>query len=345
MMIYLLRKPFKESLAENALAHKCGGLNIDACRVPTEEYIYNHGRKVDSDIYSPLGTIEPQQSKGQELGRWPANLILNGKSLLPSEVSKFFLAFGEESKNHVDSTQELTHISLCAGYGGIDLGLKRVFPNVRTVAYSEIDAFCCANLVKKIEEDALDAAPIWTDLKTFPWASFSGRVDILSGGFPCQPFSTAGSHKGTEDPRHLWPYICEGIRVLRPSFVFFENVEGITTSKLKGSHWRDPEGTPVGLHVLRELERLGYESTAGTFSAAEVGAPHQRKRFFFFGKRAGLDLSTLPKLLDFERFDKWPSLRGQRQYDWEPPRTAPRAGQSPWLAEDRNVGDTESERL
>ena len=75
-MIYLLRKPFKGSLAENALAHKCGGLNIDACRVPTEEHIYNHGRSVDSPIYSSLGPMKPQQSEGQKLGRWPANFIV-----------------------------------------------------------------------------------------------------------------------------------------------------------------------------------------------------------------------------------------------------------------------------
>jgi DNA (cytosine-5)-methyltransferase 1 len=195
-------------------------------------------------------------------------------------------------KEHdVDHTKALTHLSLCAEYGGIDLGLKRAIRDVRTVAYSEISDFPCANLVAKMEAEGqpLDPAPIWTDLKTFPWAGFRGRVDILTGGFPCQPFSAAGRRRGDEDPRHLWPHIVRGIGELgRPPIVFFENVEGLLSSKLNGDDWPDPAGTPVLLHVLRELERLGYGSTAGVFSASEIGAPHQRKRVFILGVRSNL---------------------------------------------------------
>ena len=176
----------------------------------------------------------------------------------------------------MDHSKELTHLSLCTGYGGIDLGLKRVVNNVRTVVYVEIEAFQCANLVSKMEKGWLDAAPIWTNLKTFPWSSFRGKVDILSGGFPCQPFSNAGRRAGDEDPRHLWPHIKRGIDIVRPSIVFMENVEGIISTKLQSDQWGDPKGTSVLLHVLRELERLGYQTTAGVFSAAEVGATHQR---------------------------------------------------------------------
>jgi len=189
----------------------------------------------------------------------------------------------------VDHPKELTHISLCAGYGGIDLGLRRALGAVRTVAFSEIESFAVENLVAKVEAGHLDPAPIWTDLKTFPWEQFRGRVDILSGGFPCQPFSAAGRRAGDDDPRHLWPHITAGIRSLgHPPIVFFENVEGIISSKLKGDGWADPAGTPVLLHVLRELERMGYEATAGVFSASEVGAPHQRKRVFIMGCRSDL---------------------------------------------------------
>lgn len=189
----------------------------------------------------------------------------------------------------MDNTKELTHISLCTGYGGIDIGLSRALGAVRSVAYVEIEAFPIINLVKKIEAGLMDSAPIFTDLKEFPWGLYRGKVDILSGGFPCQPFSAAGRRSGDEDPRHLWPFIVRGIRELgRPPLVFFENVEGIISSKLKGDSWRDPEGTSVLLHVLRELERLGYKATAGVFSAAEVGAPHQRKRVFILGVRDDL---------------------------------------------------------
>jgi DNA-cytosine methyltransferase len=241
----------------------------------------------------------------------------------------------------VDHTEELTHISLCAGYAGIDLGLRRVIPNIRTIAFSEIEAYAVANLVAKIEAGHLDAAPVWSDLKTFPFSSFRGKVDIISGGFPCQPFSSAGRRQGDEDPRHLWPYIVRGIKQSSPRMVFFENVEGIISSKLKSNEWNDPEGTSVLLHVLRELERLGYRATAGVFSAAEVGAPHQRKRVFILGsKLSNAQNDRLQRSIKKYKLCKtcdeneeqskstdyllestlYPSRRGEKKYRWEPPR-------------------------
>jgi len=185
----------------------------------------------------------------------------------------------------VDTSKAINHISLCAGYGGIDLGLRRVFPTCRTVAYVEIEAFAVANLVAKMEEGELDQAPIWTNLKTLPLEAFPTGLEIISGGFPCQPFSAAGKREGDEDPRHLFPYIKNAIRTIQPRIVFLENVEGIISAKLKGDGWEDPAGTPVLLHVLRELERVGYKSTAGVFSATEVGATHQRKRVFILARK------------------------------------------------------------
>ena len=187
----------------------------------------------------------------------------------------------------MDTSKAINHISLCAGYGGIDLGLRRVFPTCRTVAYVEIEAFAVANLVAKMEEGELDQAPIWTNLKTLPLEAFPTGLEIISGGFPCQPFSAAGKREGDEDPRHLFPYIKNAIRTIQPRIVFLENVDGIISAMLKGDGWEDPAGTPVLLHVIRELERVGYRATAGVFSAAEVGATHQRKRVFILGEKMG----------------------------------------------------------
>jgi DNA (cytosine-5)-methyltransferase 1 len=177
--------------------------------------------------------------------------------------------------SHVDSTSPVTHVSLCAGYGGIDLGLHRAIPNLRTIAVSEIEAFACANLVAKMEAGLLDPAPIWTDLKTFPWAEFRDRVDILSGGYPCQPFSAAGKRLGAEDPRHLWPFISAGIAAMRPSVCFFENVEGHISLGLSD--------------VMQDLAGLGYRATWCVASASECGAPHQRKRVFILAYEQSLE--------------------------------------------------------
>ena len=168
------------------------------------------------------------------------------------------------------------HLSICAGIGGIDLGLRRAIKDLRTVAMVEVEAFCIAHLVAKMEAGELDAAPIYPDLHRFPWAKYRGCVDIISGGFPCQPFSTAGSRKATEDPRHLWPVIKAGVALLRPSVVFFENVDGIVSAKSPGYH-------SVLHHVLSDLESLGFRATAGCYTAAEVGAPHLRRRWFILG--------------------------------------------------------------
>jgi len=140
-----------------------------------------------------------------------------------------------------------------------------------------------------MEEGAIHPAPVYTDLKTFPFADFLGRVDILSGGFPCQPFSNAGLGRGVEDPRHLFPFILEGIKQCLPRFVFLENVEGILSKYTA-------EGEPVLQYVLRSLEEAGYRTTWGIFSASEVGAPHQRKRVFIMGDAEHNGFSAVKEL-------------------------------------------------
>lgn len=157
-------------------------------------------------------------------------------------------------------------LSLCTGYGGLDKGLEMAVGGIQPVAYVEIEAFQCANLVAKMEKGLLAPAPVWTNLKTFPAEQFRGCVDIITGGYPCQPFSNAGQRKGKEDPRHLWPYIREIIRATRPICCFLENVEGHLSLGFR--------------EVQASLHRLGYAVEAGIFSASEICASHSRKRLF-----------------------------------------------------------------
>ena len=170
-----------------------------------------------------------------------------------------------------------TYLSLCSGYDGIGLGLKRVIPNLRTIAHVEIEAYAIANLISKMEAGQMDACPVFSDLKQFPFEQVRGRVGILSAGFPCQPFSSAGKRRATEDPRHIYPSIADGISICRPRYVFLENVQGIISAKTG-------DGESVLKYVLGDLEQRGYEVAAGVFSAEEVGAPHQRKRVFILGR-------------------------------------------------------------
>ncbi|MBY0303626.1 MAG: DNA cytosine methyltransferase [Sphingomonas sp.] len=164
-------------------------------------------------------------------------------------------------------------ISLCAGAGGLDLGLHIACPGYRTVGYVEREAYAAATLVARMEDKVLDPAPVWDDITTFDGRPWRGIVDILTAGYPCQPFSVAGRRLGTDDPRHLWPHVARIIRECDAPVVFLENV---------AHHLR--LGFP---EVARELVDMGYRLAAGLFTAAEVGAPHRRERLFILAIREG----------------------------------------------------------
>ena len=169
----------------------------------------------------------------------------------------------------MDNTEKLRTVSLCTGYAGIERGLELAGRTIEPLCYVEREAYVIANLLKEIETGKLAPAPIHTDVKTFPAWGFHGQVDLLTGGYPCQPFSTAGKQRGKDDPRHLWPYILEHIKDMQPRQVFFENVYGHINKGLE--------------QVIDDLERAGYDATWGIFSANEVGYPHERKRVFILG--------------------------------------------------------------
>ena len=157
-------------------------------------------------------------------------------------------------------------ISLCAGAGGLDLGLHIAVPEYRTVAYVERESYAAATLVARMEDAALDRAPVWDDVATFDGRPWRGLVDIIHGGYPCQPFSVAGRQLGNKDPRHLWPHIARIVSEIQPPLCFFENVSG---------HLR------LGFEQVHDdLRQMGYCVKAGLFTAEEIGAPHRRERLF-----------------------------------------------------------------
>lgn len=174
--------------------------------------------------------------------------------------------------NHVDFTEQPQKIiSFCTGLRGIERGLERAGVNVEPICYVEIEAFICENLVCEMQQGSLAETPIWTDLKTFDARPFRGKVHGFIGGYPCQPFSNAGARNGTNDPRHLYPFISRHIEAARPLWCFFENVEGHLTLGFT--------------EVSADLRSMGYAVEAGIFSAEEVGAPHQRNRLFILAIR------------------------------------------------------------
>ncbi len=179
----------------------------------------------------------------------------------------------------VDNSDYITVLSLCTGYGGLELGLHQALGRPLRVVAVEIEAFAQANLVAKAEEGKLAIEALYPDVKTFPAERFSGCFDFILAGYPCQPFSVAGKQKGAADDRHLWPFIRNHIQQIRPLYVFLENVAG---------HLR------LGFdRVVRDLDGLGYTVEAGLFTAAEVGAPHKRERLFVLAKSSSTGTGRL----------------------------------------------------
>jgi DNA (cytosine-5)-methyltransferase 1 len=171
-------------------------------------------------------------------------------------------------------------LSLFAGIGGLDLGLERA--GMTVVGQVELDPFCCSVLAKHWPE-----VPRHDDVRTaVSWWLGTARppVDLVCGGFPCQPESLAGKRGGTEDARWLWPDMARIIHAVRPVHIIGENVMGHRTRGLR--------------FVLRDLERLGYAARAGVVGAGEMGAPHRRQRIFILAHAGGQGLEGPRQLHD-----------------------------------------------
>ena len=131
--------------------------------------------------------------------------------------------------------------------------------NAETVWVADIDKYASQVIEQRIGKPNLG------DLTQINWASVE-QIDILTAGYPCQPFSHAGDRKGTDDHRHIWPHIKQAISILRPRYVVLENVRGHLSLGFK--------------EVLADLTSIGYDARWKVVRAAEVGAPHQRARLF-----------------------------------------------------------------
>ena len=159
---------------------------------------------------------------------------------------------------------KITHGSLFSGLGGFDLAAEWAgWDNKFHCEWNEFG--------KRILNYYWPNAKSYDDITKTDFTIWGGKIDIISGGFPCQPFSVAGKRQGTADERHLWPEMLRAVREIQPSWVVGENVSGLI-------NW---DGGLVFEQVQADLEAEGYQVWANVLPAASVNAPHKRDRVWF----------------------------------------------------------------
>ncbi len=163
----------------------------------------------------------------------------------------------------------MRELSLFTGAGGGLLGTKLL--GWEPIGYVEFNDYCQRVIKQRIIDGVLPNAPIFGDIRAFISEGYAeayqGLVDVITGGFPCQPFSNAGKRLGADDHRNMWPATIDCIRIIRPRYTFLENVPGLVTSGYFGT-------------ILSDLHQSGYDCRWRILSAAEMGAPHKRDRLW-----------------------------------------------------------------
>lgn len=192
--------------------------------------------------------------------------------------------------------QSLDILSICTGGGGLDLGIELAVPGARSVCLVEREAFAVAHLVAAMEQGLMAPAPVWSDARTFDGRRWRGCVDGLVGGIPCQPHSLAGRKQGSLDHRDLWSDARRIIVQSRCWFVLIENVGGMLSA--------GADEVAGAERVWRDLRKLGFAVEIGLFTAAEVGASHERERVFI--------LAVADTQCEQWR-EGWPDARGARR--------------------------------
>lgn len=172
----------------------------------------------------------------------------------------------------------MNELSLFTGAGGGLLGTHLL--GWRPIGYVEFNEYCQRVIRARIDDGILPNAPIFTDVRKFIESGcaeqYRGFADVVTAGFPCQPFSTAGhDRRGADDERNMWPATIECLRLVRPKYALLENVPGLLTSGYFGT-------------VLGDLAAAGYDCKWTILSACSLGAPHPRERLFMLAHARGI---------------------------------------------------------
>ncbi len=178
------------------------------------------------------------------------------------------------------------YLSLFSGGGLGDLAHQRLL-SMRCVGYVEFNSDAQSILRARIRDKSLQAAPIYGDVRDFANKGahqYQGLVDVVTAGFPCQPFSSAGKGLGELDPKNMWPATREVLRIVRPRHAHLENVAALLGPlRRKGQ----PAAPAYFGTVLRDLAELGFNARWGVLSAKDAGALHLRKRVWVVANAIG----------------------------------------------------------